>query len=68
MYAAVLNQLGQTPCYAPLAKPEVQTAEQQLIRVEAASIKQLDKLKSVAGTTPLITSFLALWVLMGWGG
>lgn len=45
MYAAVLNQLGQTPCYAPLAKPEVQTAEQQLIRVEAASIKQLDKLK-----------------------
>lgn len=45
MYAAVLNQLGQTPCYTPLAKPEVQTAEQQLIRVEAASIKQLDKLK-----------------------
>ena len=38
MYAAVLNQLGQIPCYAPLAKPEVQTAEQQLLKVEAASV------------------------------
>ncbi|MEY1661604.1 quinone oxidoreductase family protein [Isoalcanivorax beigongshangi] len=47
MKAAILHQLGELPRYQDWADP-VPTAGQQLLRVHAASIKQLDKLK-VAG-------------------
>ena len=45
MKAAVLDQLGNIPFYGEIAKPIPATAEQVLIAVETASIKQLDKLK-----------------------
>lgn len=43
MKAAVLHQLGQSPKYDDFADPVVQEDNQVLIRVKAASIKNLDK-------------------------
>ena len=45
MKAAVLDQLGNIPQYAELAKPVAANQDQLLLKMEAASIKQLDKLK-----------------------
>lgn len=45
LHAAVLNNYGQTPFFGQLAKPEPR-ADQVLLKMEAASIKQLDKLKA----------------------
>jgi NADPH:quinone reductase-like Zn-dependent oxidoreductase len=43
MKAAVLHQLGQAPKYEDFPDPVPQTADQLLISVKAASIKNLDK-------------------------
>lgn len=45
MYAAVLDQYGAVPRYGQLAIPQ-QTCGHVLVKMEAASIKQLDKLKA----------------------
>lgn len=45
MKAAVLDQLGHIPVYGDIAKPKLTSANQLLVKLEAASIKQLDKLK-----------------------
>jgi len=45
MKAAVLDQLGNIPVYGEIDKPVPGNAGQVLIALEAASIKQLDKLK-----------------------
>ena len=45
MHAAVLDEYGRTPRYGQLALPQAASG-QALLKVEAASIKQLDKLKA----------------------
>jgi len=46
MKAAVLDQLGNIPFYGDIATPVPTSGEQVVLAVEAASIKQLDKLKA----------------------
>jgi NADPH:quinone reductase-like Zn-dependent oxidoreductase len=46
MKAAVLNKLGTPPVYQGFADPIPQNEEQILIKVKAASIKNLDKLRA----------------------
>ena len=45
MKAAVLTQLGDIPTYGDIARPQANTPEQRLVKMEAATINQLDKLK-----------------------
>ena len=46
MKAAVLDQLGKSPTYKDFPLPEIQNDEQLLLRVKAASVKNLDKLRA----------------------
>ena len=49
MKAAVLIQLGSTPVYVDFPDPITQNDEQILIDVEAAALKNIDKLRTKAG-------------------
>ena len=46
MKAAVLNKLGTSPMYQDFADPIPQNVEQILIRIKAASVKNIDKLRA----------------------
>lgn len=46
MHAAVLDKYGVIPRYGELPVPKVADSDQVLLKMEAASIKQLDKLKA----------------------
>ena len=49
MKAAILNQLGSTPVYGDFPDPMPQNDEQILISMEAAALKNFDKLRAKAG-------------------
>jgi len=65
MKAAVLEQLGQSPKYKDFPTPEVQNNEQLLIKVKAAAVKNLDKLRA-SGTH--YASYTELPVVVGMDG
>jgi NADPH:quinone reductase-like Zn-dependent oxidoreductase len=46
MKAAVITELGETPKYADFPNPIPATADELLIKVKAASVKNLDKLRA----------------------
>ena len=50
MKAAVLNQLGEMPVYTDFPDPSPQNADQLILKVKAAALKNIDKLKTAPGT------------------
>jgi NADPH:quinone reductase-like Zn-dependent oxidoreductase len=50
MKAAVLNQLGEMPVYGDFPDPIPQNADQLVLKVKAAALKNIDKLKTAPGT------------------
>lgn len=46
MKAAVLHGLGQTPVFGELPVPQIADPQQVILKMQAASIKQLDRLKA----------------------
>jgi NADPH:quinone reductase-like Zn-dependent oxidoreductase len=50
MKAAVLTRLGELPVYGDFPDPIPQNAEQLVLRVKAAALKNIDKLKTAPGT------------------
>jgi NADPH:quinone reductase-like Zn-dependent oxidoreductase len=50
MKAAVLNKLGEVPVYGDFPDPIPQNADQVLLKVKAAALKNIDKLKTAPGT------------------
>lgn len=50
MKAAVLKQLGELPVYGDFPDPVPQNAEQLVLHVKAAALKNIDKLKTAPGT------------------
>jgi NADPH:quinone reductase-like Zn-dependent oxidoreductase len=50
MKAAVLKQLGEMPVYGDFPDPIPQNADQLVLKVKAAALKNIDKLKTAPGT------------------
>ena len=50
MKAAVLKQLGELPVYGDFPDPIPQNADQLVLKVKAAALKNIDKLKTAPGT------------------
>ncbi len=46
MKAAVINKLGETPKYRDFPEPKIQNKDQLFLKMKAAAVKILDKLRA----------------------